>query len=83
MGFAAFKLYFLRIYECLYICLSVYIIYSSLTADEWLAESRQLHQVLDRSLQHLASTTKADVLRRVQLLRRTQIEQEVQQAMGK
>ncbi|XP_030246906.1 NACHT domain- and WD repeat-containing protein 1 isoform X2 [Drosophila navojoa] len=55
--------------------------YCSLTADEWLAESRQLRQVLDRSLQHLAATTKADLLRRVQLLRRTQIEQEVQQAM--
>ncbi|KRF80475.1 uncharacterized protein Dvir_GJ22444, isoform E [Drosophila virilis] len=56
--------------------------YRSLAAEEWLRESRLLQQLLEKSLQHLVTATNGDLLRRVQLLRRTQIEQEVQRAMA-
>lgn len=42
-----------------------------------------MRQTLDRSLQKLLSTSDSDLLHRVQQLRRTQIEHEVQRAMGK
>lgn len=56
---------------------------SSLPTEAWLAEARQMRQTLDRSLQKLLSSSDSDLQQRVQQLRRTQIEHEVQRAMGK
>ncbi|EDW02743.1 uncharacterized protein LOC6560627 isoform X2 [Drosophila grimshawi] len=56
--------------------------YRSLPSEEWLTESRLLSQTLEKSLQYLVATTDAELMRRVQLLRRTQIELEVQRAMA-
>lgn len=60
-------------------------LHSSLPTEAWLAEALQMRQTLDRSLQKLlsSSSSDSDLLQRVQLLRRTQIEHEVQRAMGK
>ncbi|XP_041675589.1 NACHT domain- and WD repeat-containing protein 1 isoform X2 [Drosophila eugracilis] len=61
--------------------------YRLIALDAWLAESQQMQSLLERSLQSLvqgASTSgrSADFVERVQLLRRTQIEREVSQAMA-
>lgn len=56
---------------------------SSLPTEAWLAEARQMRQTLDRSLQKLLSSSDSELQQRVQQLRRTQIEHEVQRAMGK
>lgn len=57
--------------------------HSSLPTEAWLAEARQMRQTLDRSLQKLLSSSDSELQQRVQQLRRTQIEHEVQRAMGK
>ncbi|KAH8371371.1 hypothetical protein KR093_007089 [Drosophila rubida] len=56
--------------------------YRSLPEDAWLAESRSLTLLLERGLQRLLANATADCLQRVQQLRRTQIEREVQRAMS-
>ncbi|XP_034104152.1 protein qui-1 isoform X1 [Drosophila albomicans] len=56
--------------------------YRSLPADAWLTESCNLTSLLDKGLQRLLANSSGDFLRRVQQLRRTQIEQEVQRAMS-
>ncbi|KAH8415930.1 hypothetical protein KR222_003913 [Zaprionus bogoriensis] len=56
--------------------------YRFLPAEVWLKEAGLMRQTLDRALQRLLSTTNGDLLQRVQLLRRTQIEHEVQRAMA-
>ncbi|EDW85717.1 uncharacterized protein Dwil_GK23222 [Drosophila willistoni] len=57
--------------------------YRLLPLDDWLAESQQLQKTIDQSLLRLVqSGAKGDLLQRIQQLRRTQIEHEVQRAMG-
>lgn len=56
---------------------------SSLPTEDWLTEARLMQQTLDRSLQKLLSSSDSELQQRVQQLRRTQIEHEVQRAMGK
>ncbi|XP_034650904.1 uncharacterized protein LOC117890259 isoform X2 [Drosophila subobscura] len=61
--------------------------YRVLPMDAWLSESQQLQRMLEQALQSFvqgpgASARSADFLKRVQQLRRTQIEREVEQAMA-
>ncbi|XP_033234767.1 NACHT domain- and WD repeat-containing protein 1 isoform X1 [Drosophila pseudoobscura] len=61
--------------------------YRVLPMDEWLSESQQMQKMLEQALQGFvqgpgASARSADFLKRVQQLRRTQIEREVEQAMA-
>ncbi|XP_034478202.1 NACHT domain- and WD repeat-containing protein 1 [Drosophila innubila] len=56
--------------------------YRYLPPEAWLTESRRLAAFLEKSLQRLLANSNADLMRRVQLLRRTQIEHEVQRAMS-
>jgi len=64
--------------KLLFFCLISY-----LPPEAWLTESRRLAAFLEKSLQRLLANSNADLMRRVQLLRRTQIEHEVQRAMCK
>lgn len=59
-----------------------------MNVDAWLAESQRMQSFLEQAFQSLlqgsgASGRSPDFMERVQLLRRTQIEREVSQAMGK
>lgn len=59
-----------------------------MNVDAWLAESQRMQSFLEQVFQSLlqgsgASGRSPDFMERVQLLRRTQIEREVSQAMGK
>ncbi|XP_032571228.1 NACHT domain- and WD repeat-containing protein 1 isoform X1 [Drosophila sechellia] len=61
--------------------------YRLMTADAWLAESQRMQSFLEQAFQSLlqgssASGRSPDFVERVQLLRRTQIEREVSQAMA-
>ncbi|XP_041450211.1 uncharacterized protein LOC111078619 isoform X3 [Drosophila obscura] len=61
--------------------------YRVLPMDAWLSESQQMQRMLEQALHGFvqgpgASARSADFLKRVQLLRRTQIEREVEQAMA-
>ncbi|SPP75848.1 uncharacterized protein LOC117581052 isoform X1 [Drosophila guanche] len=61
--------------------------YRVLPMDAWLSESQQLQGMLEQALQSFVqgpgvSARSADFLKRVQQLRRTQIEREVEQAMA-
>jgi len=59
-----------------------------MAVDAWLTESQQMQKFFEQALQSLvqgasASGQSADFVERIQQLRRTQIEREVTQAMGK